>query len=206
MEVAIERFQRCRSCVYFALFQDNVDRVDFQCSTACKPTGESTPAYVFFFIHPSSRMALWSGGSVAAVSALRSRLTSAQQGSIPEGVSPFPGERSCSRPNQPAMEIRHSPWKSKTASSGNVGLLGDVEPGPDTDQKQLCHPGSRGSSTFFLGGFPIKIKSGGTCVFVLGSVSLSGGFYLVFRSSELPSSPDRKATQEHEYRTSQGCF
>lgn len=44
-----------------------------------------------------------------------------------------------------------------------------------------------------LGGFPIKIGSGGTCIFVLGSVSLSGGFYLGFKSSELPASPDREA-------------
>ncbi|XP_038844081.1 seizure protein 6-like [Salvelinus namaycush] len=59
------------------------------------------------------------------------------------------------------MEICHSPWKS------------------------------RGSSAFFLRGFPFKIGSGGTCVFVLCSVSLSGGFYLGFRSSELPSSSDQ---------------
>ncbi|CAB1313675.1 unnamed protein product [Coregonus sp. 'balchen'] len=38
-----------------------------------------------------------------------------------------------------------------------------------------------------------KIGSGGTCVFVLCSVSLSGGFYLGFRSSELPPSSDREA-------------
>ncbi|CAB1328329.1 unnamed protein product [Coregonus sp. 'balchen'] len=78
--------------------------------------------------------------SVAAVSALHNRLPSAQQGSIPEGVSLFPGERSCSRLNQPAMEIHHSPWKSKKESSGNGRLLGDVKPGPDIDQKRLCRP------------------------------------------------------------------
>ncbi|CAB1342058.1 unnamed protein product [Coregonus sp. 'balchen'] len=63
------------------------------------------------------------------------------------------------------MEIRHSTWKSKKASSGNGGLLGDVKHRPDTDQKWLCRPGSRGSGTFFLRDFPFKIGSGGTCVF-----------------------------------------
>ncbi|XP_038843296.1 uncharacterized protein LOC120042527 [Salvelinus namaycush] len=78
----------------------------------------------------------------------------------------------------PTSHGGHSPWKSKKLSSGNRGLRGYVEPGTDTDQKQLCRPGSRGSGAFVLGGFPIKIGSGVTCVFVLGSVSLSGGFYL----------------------------
>ena len=32
MEVAIERFQCCSSCVYFGLFRDRVDRLDFQCN------------------------------------------------------------------------------------------------------------------------------------------------------------------------------
>ena len=94
------------------------------------------------------------------------------------------------------MEVRHSPWKSKKASSGNEGLHGDVEPGTDTDQKRLCYPGSRGSDAFVLGGFPIKIGYGGTCVFVLSSVSFSGGLYLWFRSSELPASPDHEAARE----------
>jgi hypothetical protein len=173
LEIAIEHGQHCRSCVYFALFRDNVDRADFQSSNCLlaedyrceaatlskqvanltQANGESTPAYLFVFFHPSSRTPLWSGGSVAAVSALHSRLAGAQQGSITERVSPFPLERSSSRPN--------SPWKSKTVSSGNRGLLGDVEPEPDTKPKQLCCPGSRGSSAFFLGGFPFKIGSGG---------------------------------------------
>ncbi|XP_070290621.1 cell adhesion molecule DSCAML1-like [Salvelinus sp. IW2-2015] len=48
------------------------------------------------------------------------------------------------------MEARHSPWKSKKASSGNRGLHGDVEPGTDTDQKQFFRPGSRGSGAFVL--------------------------------------------------------
>jgi hypothetical protein len=91
------------------------------------------------------------------------------------------------------MEIRNSLWKSKTASSGNGSLLGDVEPGSDRDQKQLCRPGSRGSSAAFLAGFPFKIGSGGSCVFVLCSVSLSGGFNLGFRSSEIPPSSDHEA-------------
>ncbi|CAB1348426.1 unnamed protein product [Coregonus sp. 'balchen'] len=91
------------------------------------------------------------------------------------------------------MEICHSPYKLKKASSGNGGLLGDVKPEPDTDQKLLCHPGSRGSGTFCLKGFRFDIGSIGTCVFVLCSVSLSGGFYLGCRSSELPPSSDREA-------------
>jgi hypothetical protein len=69
------------------------------------------------------------------------------------------------------MEVCHSPCKSKKMSSGNGGLRGDVEPRTAKDQKQLCRPGSRGCGAFVSGGFPIKIGSGGTCVF--GSVSLS---------------------------------
>ncbi|CAB1319201.1 unnamed protein product [Coregonus sp. 'balchen'] len=84
------------------------------------------------------------------------------------------------------MEISHSPWKSKTASSGNGGHLGDVKPGPDTDQKQLRRPGSKGSSAFFPGDFRFEIRSGGTCSFVFCSVSLR------FRSSELPPSSDHE--------------
>ncbi|CAB1319130.1 unnamed protein product [Coregonus sp. 'balchen'] len=91
------------------------------------------------------------------------------------------------------MEIRHSSWKSKKVSSDNGGLLGDIKPGPDTDQKLLFHPRFRGSGAFFLRGLRFEIGSGGTCAFVLCSVSLFGGFFLGFRSSELPPSSDREA-------------
>jgi hypothetical protein len=47
---------------------------------------------------------------------------------------------------------------------------------------------------FVLGGFPNKIGYRGTCIFVLGSVSLSGGFYLRFRSSELPERLDHSTS------------
>ncbi|CAB1336902.1 unnamed protein product, partial [Coregonus sp. 'balchen'] len=47
------------------------------------------------------------------------------------------------------LDPTNQPWRYK-ASSGNGGLLGDVEPGPDTDQKRLCCSGSRGSGAFFL--------------------------------------------------------
>ena len=55
-----------------------------------------------------------------------------------------------------------------------------------TKTRNSFQPGSRGCGAFVSGGFPIKIGSGGTCVF--GSVSLSGGFYLGFKSS-----PDHEA-------------
>ncbi|CAB1323664.1 unnamed protein product, partial [Coregonus sp. 'balchen'] len=90
--------------------------------------------------------------------------------------------------NGATIEICHSQWKSNKAPYSNVGLLGDDKLGPDTDQKQLCRPGSRGSKAFFLMGFQFEIGSGGTCAFVLCSVSLSACFYLWFRSSELPPS------------------
>ncbi|CAB1318091.1 unnamed protein product [Coregonus sp. 'balchen'] len=93
------------------------------------------------------------------------------------------------------METCHMPWKSKTASSCNGGLLGDFKVGPDTDQKQLRRPGSKGSGAFFPGGFQFKIGSGGTRAFVLCSVSLSGGFYFGFRSSELPPSSDVRLSE-----------
>ncbi|XP_023998808.2 uncharacterized protein [Salvelinus sp. IW2-2015] len=111
--------------------------------------------YSFIFFHLSSRTPLWSGGSFAAVSDLHSRL--AVLGRVhSRRVSPFPGERRCSRPNQPSMEVRHSPWKSKKASSDNGGLHGDVEPRTDTDQKQFAAldpevpaPSALGSSKSF---------------------------------------------------------
>ncbi|CAB1340131.1 unnamed protein product [Coregonus sp. 'balchen'] len=84
------------------------------------------------------------------------------------------------------MEMRHSPWKSIAAASGNGGLLGYGKSGPDTDFKQLLRPGSRGYGAFIPGGFRFKIRSGCNCAFVLCSVSLSGGSKLGFRSPELP--------------------
>ncbi|CAB1314476.1 unnamed protein product, partial [Coregonus sp. 'balchen'] len=90
----------------------------------------------------------------------------------------------------PVLDPINQQRYSKKASSGNGGLLGDVKPRLDIDQKWLCRPGSRGSGAFFLRGFRFEIGSGGTCTFVLCSVSLSGGFYLVFRSSDLPPSSD----------------
>ncbi|CAB1329769.1 unnamed protein product [Coregonus sp. 'balchen'] len=96
----------------------------------------------------------------------------------------------------PVPNCTNQPWRyvtrrgSRNSAPGNGGLLGDVKPGPDTDQKLLHRHGSRGSGAFFPGGFRFEIGSGGTCAFVLCSVSLSGGFYLGFRSSELPPSSD----------------
>ncbi|CAB1330853.1 unnamed protein product, partial [Coregonus sp. 'balchen'] len=146
MEVAIERFQRCRSYVYFALFRDNVDRADFQCSN-CLLAEDYRGEVATLSKQPDAALVWWKCHRRVGSPQLTGRCSA---GFHP----PFSGERSCSRLKQPAMEIRHSPWKSKKASSGNVGLIGVVKPGPDT-------------------ALPPWIGYGGTCVFVLCSVSLS---------------------------------
>ncbi|CAB1331945.1 unnamed protein product [Coregonus sp. 'balchen'] len=108
-----------------------------------------------------SRTPLWSSVSVAAVEDLHSRLAGTLQGSLPEGVSPFPGERSYRR-------------KCPLATGASLEMLN-----PDWTRIQR--------------GFRFEIGSGGTCAFVLCSVSLSGGFYHGFRSSELSPSSDHEA-------------
>ena len=113
----------------------------------------------------------------------------------------------------PVLDPTNQPWKYVTCRGSRKqrplatgASLEMLKPRPNTDQKQLCRPGSRGSGAFVLGGFPIKIGYRGTCVFILGSVSLSGGFYLGFRSSELSPSSDREAVQDSGQFTIHGGY
>ncbi|CAB1345021.1 unnamed protein product [Coregonus sp. 'balchen'] len=143
-----------------------------------------------------SQTPLWPGGSVAAVSALHSRLAGSLQGSLPEGSPPslengVGGMLPDDLVDVPVLDPTNQPWRYVTRRRNRKQC--PLATGASLEMLSQDRTQIRNSfGAFFPGDFRFQIGSGGTCTFVLCSVSLSDGFYLGFRSSELPPSTDRE--------------
>jgi hypothetical protein len=83
------------------------------------------------------------------------------------GRVPSPKASSPSLESGAVLDPTNQPWRYVTRCGSRRrrplatgSLHWDVESGTDTEQKQLCHPGSRGSAAFYFGDFAIKFRSG----------------------------------------------